>query len=353
MAKDVVVGLVQPVEDRLQEAADAGISAVVLSVVWDRAQPEQGALDVEHVREVQARYRSMREAGLDVVLSPGLQYTPDWVFELSDSTRFVDQHGTTWDGPPGEDTADAVHDGAVRAAQAEYLRLLSEALGRDAFAAVRVGGLLDGELRYPGPRYQGREDRWWGFSRKAQESSPVPGWRPGDPGPEQARAFLEDYLEDLAAYQDFLLAQTAEHFSGDLYVLHPSWGVRPGEVDAAVDGLLDGSSPGERRQTLQLGVDYERLVARATGERVVHYSTWVDAPSQGSSTSDMAPVEFLASLVRERGLRIAGENTGGDGVPALRRAKAQTRELGLVALFWFPGDDLYDGRAPELGDLTG
>lgn len=351
-ARATLLGLVQPVDDRLEETARAGVDAVVLSVVWKRAQPREGGLDEDYLDEVRGRYDAMRAAGLDVVLQPGLQYTPDWVFDLSDSTRFVDQHGEVWEGETGEETADAVHDPAVREAQADYLRRLADALGRGAFTAVRVGGLLDGELRYPSPRGAGSDDSWWAFNRLAQEGSPVPGWEPGDDGEEQARRFLDDYLDDLADYQDFLVEVTAEAFDGDLYVLYPSWGVRPGEVSAAAEDRLRGETPGEQRQTLQLGVDYARQVQRLADEpRAVAYSTWVDARSQGPSSSDLAPAEYLAQVAREHGVRVAGENTGGGGRRDMERAVERVDALDLVALFWFPGDDLFDGDSPTLEDL--
>lgn len=353
-------GALEPDGRHLQQDREAGMDVLVLSVSWADAEPTAGALSQDYLTRLRDRYRPMRAAGLRVILDPGLQYTPPWVFALSPDARFTDQYGAQWHGPPGEDTADAVHVSAVRDAQAAFVSRLSFELGRDAFFAVRVGGLLDGELRYPSPHYDGRTDSWWAYGTTAQAQTPVPGWRPGSgaAGAVGAAAFLEDYLDDLAAYQTWLLDRLGDAFNGQLQVLYPSWGVRPGEQDAAAARGLDGSTTGEDRQTLQLGVDWPRQLAALPGSphagRVVVYSTWLDAADQGSDPGRVSPIRWLAALAAGPRFPVAGENTGGDAsdVAALERSVSRVTELHLVGLLWMTEADLYSGRGPTAGDYA-
>ena len=172
------------------------------------------------------------------------------------------------------------------------------------FAGVRVGGGPYGELRLPEPRYNGHADAWWGFGPAAMRSNPVPAWRPGQVDPPKAARFLDWYLQSVS---DFLAWQldtyrTAFGPATQLQVLQPSWGVRPGEVAAAADVSLDGSSRGERRQTLQQGLDWARqmpVVAAHPG--TVVSSTWMDAPDQGTDAVYESPLRHLVRLSARSG----------------------------------------------------
>ena len=231
------------------QIASAGLNTVMLQAHWDRAQPAPGApLSAPYVAELRRQHAEYRARGLAVVLDTGLQYTPGWVFQLP-GARFVDQFGTPFGNTSasGENVADAVWNPQVRAAQADYVRALGAAVGRDAFAAVRVGGLLTGELRLPTDRSRhAAVGSWWAFSPAAQASSPVRGYRPGV-SPRSATkdaAFLRWYLDSLAGYQDFLVTAVRGAFSGDLQLMYPSYGVRPGdEAAAAANGLRRSSIP--------------------------------------------------------------------------------------------------------------
>lgn len=346
-------GALEPDGRHLEQDRDSGLDVLVLTVSWADAEPVQGRLSESYLTDLRRRYDAMRAAGLHAILDPGLQYPPQWVFDLAPDSRFTDQYGRQWHGPPGEDVADAVHVPAVRDAQAAFVSRLAGEIGRDSFFAVRVGGMLDGELRYPSPRYDGRTDSWWAYGATAQRDSPVPGWRPGSgaAGAREAQAFVTDYLDDLASYQTWLLDRLGAAFDGQLQVLYPSWGVRPGEQDAAVARGLDGSTLGEDRQTLALGVDWPRQIAALStsreARRVVIYSTWLDAADQGSDVSRQSPVRYLASLAPRYGLPVAGENTGATEAEgdALARSVDRVAELDLVGLMWMTEGDLYSGRA--------
>lgn len=243
----------------------------------------------------------------------------------------------------------------VRSAQAAYLSALGAALGRGTFSAVRVGGLLTGELRLPRDAHGAIEattgtGSWWSFSRYAQASSPVPGYKPGVCPRDRAKdaRFLEHYLSSLAAYQDFLVGATAAAFSGDLLVLYPSYAVRPGDVAGAVAAAL--SRGAVRYSELVQGLDVARLVARLATYRVraVVYSTWLDGPQFGTADGDLSPVAYLARLAAPLKLSVGGENSSdsAEDLAALRLCQQRAKALGLSHVFWF--NDVTVNRDPVL-----
>jgi len=325
----------------------AGLDAVTLQAVWDAAQPTaDGALDTAYVAQLKARISAYQDQGLLVVLDPGLQYAPSWVLSLPDAL-FVDQFGTahTSTVASGEHVPDAVWNPQVRSAQAAYLAALATALGRDTFSSVRVGGLLMGELRLPRDA-QGAIDEvtgtgsWWSFSRYAQSSSPVPGYRPGvsTRDADLDEQFLEHYLSSVAAYQDFLVGATTDAFTGEVIAMYPSYGVRPGDRAGAVAAGLSRAST--RYAELVQGLDVERLVARLAAYapvRAMAYSTWLDGPEYGTSDGDLSPVAHLAGLAAPLGIPVGGENTADSAqdLDALRLCRQRARDLGLAAVFWF------------------
>ncbi|WP_106210522.1 hypothetical protein [Kineococcus rhizosphaerae] len=335
----------------------AGLTSVTLQVAWDAAQPTPGTgLDAGYVAQLRARIAAYRAQGLSVVLDTGLQYAPAWVLKLPDAL-FVDQFGTahTATTESGENVPDAVWNPRVRSAQAAYLAALASALGRTTFSAIRVGGLLTGELRFPRDA-RGAVDAttgtgsWWSFSRNAQTSSPVPGYRPGISKRDQAKdaKFLEHYLSSLAAYQDFLVGATTAAFSGDLLLMYPSFGVRTGDRAGAVAAAL--SRKAVRYSELVQGLDFSRLVARAATYpvRAVAYSTWLDGPEFGPSDQDLSPVAFLARQAAPLNLAVGGENTAdsAEDLDALRTCQQRAAALGLSHVFWF--NDLTVNRDPVL-----
>jgi hypothetical protein len=324
-----------------------GLTTAMLQVGWNDAQPVAGrGLDPGYLAQLRATYDADRAAGLQVTLDPGLQYAPAWVFTLDrHSTRFVDQYGNVWHGDLGEDVPDAVHDPAVRTAEASYLALLAGAFGRTAFADVRAGGLLDGEMHLPPARYDGHINDWWSFGYAAARSAAVPGYRPGISVNNAAKdtVFLTGYLGAMANYQDFIVESLARDFAADVEVLYPSFGVRPGDAGAAVHVGLDGDSvrSGELAMGMDAGVLVPRLpaerAAARTAHRLIAYSTWLDGPSFGTSGQAESPIAYLASYAEPRGIPLAGENTADSArsPAALTLCADLVRRYHLLGLMWF------------------
>lgn len=338
-----VFGMLQAEPAQYAVLRAAGVDAVTVTVAWDRAEPDGPGLDDRYLREIDDRYRSARDSGLEVALSAGLNYPPSWVFELPGGTRFVDQTGQQWRGGVGGAVADAVFNPAVRGAQDAYLERLARRLEDHQPAGIRVGGLAWGELHYPPSHGIKPPNTFWAFGAAALSDSPVPGFRPGR-GPQQdAAAFLDWYLSSLAGYGRWQLDTYRRHFGPQprLLVLEPSWGMRPGDIPAAVGATLSGDSPGERRGTLTEGLDWERqLPLFAEVEGVSVCSTWVDAPDQGDDDERTSPARFLASLAERHGLGVWGENTGGNTVEDMRRCVDRVRDLRLEGLFWMSATSL-------------
>ncbi len=220
----------------------AGVDAVTVTVAWNRAEPDGPGLDDRYLGEIDDRYRSARDSGLEVALSAGLNYPPSWVFELPGGTRFVDQTGQQWRGGVGDAVADAVFNPAVRGAQDAYLERLARRLEDHQPAGIRVGGLAWGELHYPPSHGIKPPNTFWAFGAAALSDSPVPGFRPGRGSQQDAAAFLDWYLSSLAGYGRWQLDTYRRHFGPQprLLVLEPSWGTLGGYATYVMALVLAG-----------------------------------------------------------------------------------------------------------------
>ncbi|MDI5967730.1 hypothetical protein [Streptantibioticus silvisoli] len=342
-----------------ERLAGTGLDRAVVSLDWNRYEPAPGRTDPGYVAGIATLVAQLRSQGVGVVLDPGLQHPPPWVFGLPGGTRFRDQYGVVWNGSAADGTAvaDAVFDPHVRAAEAGYLRRVAADLGGGSFAGIRVGGLLSGELRYPpADDGAGHHDALWYFDASARVSAPVPGWRPGGGSRADTARSVDAYLGALTGYERWLLRATAGAFpNGRLDVLLPGWGLRPGQVGQAVADGLDGRSRAEQGGMLASGLDWAQQVPalEVARSRAVAYTTWLDAASGGSTPQLVSPVQYLASLAAPEKLPVAGENTrlkgtGTQARTALRICLSRVRALRLAGMMWMDEPDLLAAR----GGLT-
>ncbi len=363
------LGLLRPSPERALELRAAGVSHVVLSVAWDRFQPTPDSLGGTYISKLRADVGTYRAAGLGVVLGLGIQYPPDWLRDLP-GARFVNQFGDVYiDRAPGKNVANFVFNSSLRDHLGAYLAALFQQLGTD-WAGVRLGGGWYGELNYPAARFAGNSNCYWAFDAIAQgrerglpagmEPCPVPGWVPGQPSDDHgsARLFANWYFDSLKHYHDWQIATVRRHYAGHLMMLYPSWGIRPGQLDAAIGKDLSGTTPAEKNGEVSRGFDFARFIGGIRDPQVWVQSTWLDSnPAWSDDTSAdparWSPARFLAHLARRRTppLRVSAENTGGGGSAALDLSARRVRELGLDGLYWAFGPDLFDGKPPELEDL--
>lgn len=330
----VSLGVAGPFDERTASAAwAAGASGAIVDVTWREAQPREDGWDDGYLDGVADRIAALRRTGYQVVLNTGIQDAPGWVL-AAPGARFVDQDGRAY---TDASVPNLVFDTGLRALAQRYLTGLLDRFGGQV-AVVRAGGGYWGELSYPAVRgADGRlQNRYWAFDRYAAASDPVPGWRPGDPSPHgEARRFLTWYLDALVDYQSwqFTALRTAG-WAGPVAVLYPSWGMRPGDFDAAVADDLSGRSTAEVNGEVQRGHDHAGQVAALTDPKAIVWGTW--AENRGT-------LEELRSLARAHGLPLVAENANPLSAAQLRETVAAAGELGLTAFFYVRASDLACG----------
>jgi hypothetical protein len=316
----------------------SGVGAVTIGVAWSSAEPSTGVISSPYLAGIQRQISAARAVGLSVVLDPGLQYPPSWVFALPGGTRFVNQYGDVFTGSPdsGNDVANAVTDPAVRAAESAYLRLLGAQITRGTIFAVRQGGGPLGELRYPSPDFNGHANSFWAYDVNTQSASSVPGWKPGTGTGVQAKMFLDSYNANLDDYGRWLNGQLHRDFDTTELVLLPGWGERIGTAPFEVASLLTLDLP-EYNQ----GLDWSDLLySLPDAAHSVAYTTYVDAPSNGSSLRTEDPADYLAYLIQGTQLKLGGENTGGGTTAALDLSLHRARTLHFAILNWMDESQL-------------
>jgi hypothetical protein len=340
-------GVLQASGAHLAEEARAGVTMLTLELAWKRYEPERGRFDERYVAEQRSRLASFCSAGFDVVLDAGLHYVPSWVFALDADAYYVNQYGDRFAPAQTEDLVpNGVFDPEVRRAQAAYLARV-RADFCDCFYAVRVGAGQAGEVTYPSAVYNGHGNSFWAFDGHAQATSPVPGWRPGQPGESEARQFWDYYVGGLVAYQNWLLAAYRSHFSGWLEPLYPGWGLRPGQAEWAVAGLLSGATPAEQDGLTSVGTDFSSLVRGLTDRRVIVYGSALDKPDRATTAAGKSPIRYLQELAAAQHLPVAGENSGiGQSADVMRVCVRRARSLPLAGMMWLAESQLAPPRPP-------
>jgi hypothetical protein len=296
---------------------------------WNNAEPTQGAFDMTYLAGVNAQIAAAVSSGFGVVLDPGIQYPPGWVFGLPGGTRFIDQYGDvfTGAGDSGNNVVNTVTNPAVHTALAGYLAGLGARIDRKDLLAVRQGGGPTGELRYPDAKFNGHTDCWWAFDSDTQASSPVPGWKPGTGTTAQAAQFLATYNSNLNKVGAWLNAEFTADFATTNLVMLPGWGERPGDRAAVVASRLTVSSD-EWNQGLDWVDLLPSLPNRATS---IAYTTYLDAPSFPGNAD---PADYLATLVVPGNLREGGENTGNGDLAALNLSLQRAKSLHFFLVNW-------------------
>jgi hypothetical protein len=349
-------GVLQATPQSLADLESAGISTVSLQVGWNEAEPQPGQFRASYFTEMRQQIARIKSLGLDVVLDAGLEYPPQWVFSLDDSTRFTNQYGDTWHGSFGADVPDPVFDLTVRSAQANYIRALASSFDSKDIAAIRVGALYFNELHYPTASYAGHQNSYWAFSPAAIAKSPVPGYRPGQGNAADSSTFLNWYLTSLNDYGVWLANAFRSAFGSGprLQILLPSWGIRPGEIQAAASGGLTGKSQGEAIGTINEGLDWSTLLSRlAPIGGIEAYTTWLDAADRGTDVAHISPARYLSRLAAPLLMPVGGENTGNGSPTDMARCIQAVKELGLAGMMWMDQAQLGVGANATLADYHG
>jgi hypothetical protein len=347
----------------------AGIGLATLEVVWRRYEPRLGKFDMRYVASLRDKAEALRGVGVQPVLDLGMQYPPAWLFDLPQS-RFVNQYGDAYDlAEPGKQRVNAVFNQAIRDRQAAYVARVFADLGQD-FVAVRLGWGYYGELNLPQHKFAGHLNCYWAFDDLAQGKAhglpptippcPEPGWLPGTHGDHRLAArFIAWYCDALRDWQDWQIATVRQSYPGRLAILYPSWGLRPGDLAAAVAHDLDGSTSPEINGEVQRGFDFARLVDAIHDAKAVVYTTWIDANPPGTNDAGnnpqrWSPARYLASLADAHPLRLSkwGENTGRGDLAAMELSIRRMRDNGMLGLMWAFEPELFDGKHATLDDFA-
>lgn len=333
----------------------AGMTAKLVELSWRSYEPARGSFDAAYVIRKRTEIAAVRAGGMAVILGLGVQFEPDWLLAMPNAA-YVDQYGDHYaDTCMGCQRANFVWNAALREAQGAYVARALADFGAQV-AAVRIGGGHYGELGYPAATYAGHANTYWAFDANAAASNPVPGWKPGMASPNrEAGRFLDWYLDALTRYANWQIATVRAAFAGPIILLEPSFGIRPGEVAAAANADLAGTTSPERNGEVQRGYDFARHVAAISDPGVWVASTWLDCPYGNDSVTDPgvgSPGRYIASLARARGLRAYGENTGQGSASVLASTAARARSFGLVGFAWYNEEELLSGRYATLADMA-
>jgi len=353
-ASTPILGVLNASGNYYQQERAVGVSAVTISSGWNYAEPANGSFSPSYAAGLVAKVDAAQAAGMKVVLDPGLQYPPAWVFALPGGTQFVDQYGDVFTGPTpsGNHVANAFTDLSVRAAEGAYLSWLGSQFPAGTFVAVRQGGGPLGELRYPSPLYNDHANCYWAYDSSSQAASPVPGWAPGTGTTAQAQAFLNAYNAAVDGYGIWLNGQLATDFATRELVMLPGWGQRPGGAAQEVASRLTLSM-----DEYNEGLDWMDLLGRLPDPtHSVAYTTYLDAPTVEPTPQLEDPADYLDSLVGSS-LALGGENTGDGTVASMELAIGRARSLHFFIVQWMDepqlisSDNGQDPGGPTLAEL--
>ncbi|RME44214.1 MAG: hypothetical protein D6796_12075, partial [Caldilineae bacterium] len=165
-----------------------GVRATTFELHWDLYEPQEGVYDMTYVHQMTTTLAALRAQGWYVQLIPGIQYTPDWVYTNYPDMMYVNQYGEAYTptlAPGSHHVLNAPFNPQARALIAGYFARIFQDFNPADFDAVRIGGGVQGELRYPPPDWNGHTNAYWAFDAHAQTpaDSGIPaevvGWRPG------------------------------------------------------------------------------------------------------------------------------------------------------------------------------
>lgn len=319
-----------------------GLTVRIVTVRWRRAEPSPGAFDRAYLGAIRNRAAALRTKGFKLVLNTGLHHAPAWLMAMPNS-RYRSQSGLLYRSP-ADDLPNLVFNTKLRAYASRYLRQLFASLGANWYA-IRVGGGPLGELQYPDDRFAGKRNQYWAFDGAAALTNPVPGWKPGMPSANhaKARAFLDWYLGRLAQFQNWQIAEVRRWSSSPIAVLYPGWGIRAGQAAAAIQHDLDGSTSAEINGEIQEGKAFARQLNVISATGIVAWTTYAERRGDEASADSRrwGPTHYLAYLAGRRGFRIMGENSGRDDALAMGRALRNARQYGMAAFLWAREEELY------------
>jgi hypothetical protein len=355
--------------DRAQSQAEMGINCASFTMRWDQFEPSENAVNQTYIDGMKVNLQKLKDAGMNVVLDFGIHYPPIWVTQLPDC-RYINQYGDQYivTTTSGLNTLNGVFNKNVRAKMASYVDKFFEHFEPSDFFAIRIGWGYYAELHYPDKGFNGRTNCYWGFDPIAlgqkpellpegMETNPVPDWRPGTPSENhtKARQFIEWYLDCLTDFQSWQIKTLRKHYSGYINALYADWGVRPGEIDEAVEGDLNGGSFTEQYGQLNKGYDHGRFIAAIGDEKVIPFNTCLNSTypypmtssivdDNGSDPRYWSPIHYVAWCAGKNPLplRLWAENDGNDTYHGMALSFKRMTRYNLMGIMWAFEHQLYE-----------
>jgi hypothetical protein len=339
----------------LSKESAAGIQIKTFGLSWKKVYPAKGVLDSSYLERKRGELNQLYESGFEVILLLGYHDVPGWVHEEYADSYYINQYGDRYEDTDNAGDANLVYNPVLRSLVSDYIQTIFSYFGTN-FVAVRIGGGRYGELTYPPVEYANKTNCYWAFDQNARAKSPVPDWRPGDPSlAGEATKFLDTYLNTLVDYQNWQIATVRKSYAGWIMVLYPSWGIRPGDEDAAIHGNLIGNTSAEKNGEIQRGYDFARQVMAIDDPNVIITTTWLDADASADKGSDLrywSPVKYLAYLANRHPLSLPlfGENTGKGTRAEMDLSAAQMERYDLIGMAWYNEMELFSGQYANLED---
>lgn len=355
--------------DHTDEEVSAGVTAAMVEIGWDVAEPEPGVFDQGYLAAVRADIDRLRASGRTITLALALHYTPVWVFDIPDS-RLEDEDGTL------SEEADMIFNQRIRDEADAYMAALDAELDLSTVDAIRLTSGTSGEVLYPG------DGTYWAFGRNAQNGpdmpptmapNPAPGWQPGDDGlsDEEIQAWADWYvgaLDDAVEWQIATLSGLGFH--GTYEVLTPGIGIQPAELDEVVREGLPPSLLGvgaawetfyrqlDRRPDI---VAYVSSVADSSGPADVCDRGDGQVGLDDPVTTGWSSTRWIARVAGEYDYALGGENPGWQHPPdpdleeayqdlsdggMMASAVRKARACHFTAFYWAHDQQLWDGTVP-------
>jgi hypothetical protein len=389
---------------RVSALATAGVQLAEVRFEWDKFEPSPGTYDANYLSQMKNTIGRCRDAGLGVVLTPGLQYGPNWVAELP-AGAYRDQNGDM--GPVN--VPNIIFSAAARQAFADYIAELKTVLPLNTFSVIRVGTSEAGEVGYPRRDFgNASSNNFWAFDTAAQTgkdlpvgvtASPLPGWTPGS-ATWQSKPLTTGQVQEWFSWYTRSASQAivwqiqlfrSYGYTGQFHVPLAGRGALPTDLKTAFAANLGGA--GDRDGSLERGLYYPeqladiakmnssgrgtasgRVIADVTG---LDDASAVEARQQQPPQDTCMPTDAASDLLtnphvaqwsafrwtianaRHAGLGVVGENPGSPDAPGtggdpasddlsqqMTHAPKYARECGLTAMMWAFEDDLF-------GDTSG
>jgi len=354
--------------DRAAGHVASGINTASLTIRWDSFEPQEGVISESYVQQIQQYITKFKNAGSNIVLDFGMHYPPQWVTQVP-YCRYVNQFGDAYivTNDPGRNVLNGVFNQVVRDKMAAYVGRVFSRINPQNFFAIRIGWGHYAELHYPDKNFAGKKNCYWGYDSIATNKvsgylpagvqlNPVPNWIPGvaSPNNQNARAFIEWYLNSLTNFQTFQISTIRQFFNGYINVLYADWGVRTGHIEEAIAVNLNGTSFSEQYFQLQKGHDHARFIAAIADSNVVVFNTCLNSnypfpmtvsivDENSTDPKNWSPIHYLSWCIAQHQLplKLWAENDGNDNYEAMQRSFQRMTTYNLMGIMWAFEHNLY------------